>query len=44
MRNLLLVVVPAVVLVVGHKAAGVPLPFIDYAVGPIGSGERTGDA
>ena len=38
MRNLLIVIVLAVVLVVGLKAAGVRLPFIDYAVGPIGAG------
>jgi hypothetical protein len=37
MRNLLIIIVLAVILVVGLKAAGVRLPFIDYAVGPIGA-------
>jgi hypothetical protein len=36
MRNLLLVVFVAVLIVGGLKLAGVRLPLLDYPIGPIG--------
>ena len=36
MRALLLLALAAVLIGGGLKLAGVPLPFIDYAVGPVG--------
>lgn len=39
MRALLALVLVGVVIVGGLKMAGVPVPFLDYAVGPIG-GDR----
>jgi len=38
MKALLMVVLVVVVIGGGLKLAGVPVPFIDYAVGPIGEG------
>jgi hypothetical protein len=42
MRALLLLVLVVVLVGAGLKLAGVPLPFIDYAVGPIGEGRGPG--
>jgi hypothetical protein len=42
MRTLLVIVVLAIVVVVGLKAAGVDLPFIDYQIGPMGEGQGPG--
>ena len=42
MRALLLFVLVVVLLGAGLKVAGVPLPFIDYAVGPIGGDRAPG--
>ena len=42
MRALLMLVLAAVVIGGGLKLAGVPLPFIDYAVGPIGGDNAPG--
>lgn len=39
MRGLLILVILVIVVVVGLKAAGVDLPFIDYQVGPMGEGQ-----
>lgn len=39
MRALLLLVLAGVIIVGGLKLTGVPVPFLDYAVGPVG-GER----
>lgn len=36
MRNLLLLVLVAVIVVGGLKLAGVRLPLLDYPIGPIG--------
>lgn len=36
MRNLLLLVLVAVIIVGGLKLAGVRLPLLDYPIGPIG--------
>ena len=40
MRALLLLVLVVVLIGGGLKLAGVPLPFIDYAVGPMGDGAK----
>jgi hypothetical protein len=37
MKALLILALAVVVVGVGLKLAGVPLPFIDYAVGPVGN-------
>jgi hypothetical protein len=42
MRALLLLVLAAVIIGGGLKLAGVPLPFIDYAVGPVGGDRAPG--
>jgi hypothetical protein len=42
MRALLLLAVAVVIVGGGLKLAGVPLPFIDYAVGPIGGDKAPG--
>ena len=42
MRALLLIVFVAVLIGAGAKMAGVPLPFIDYRVGPFGEGAGPG--
>jgi len=42
MRALLLIVFVAVLIGAGAKMAGVPLPFIDYSVGPFGEGHGPG--
>ena len=42
MRALLLVVLFVVLVGAGLKVAGVPLPFIDYTVGPFGEGQGPG--
>ena len=42
MRALLLIAFVAVLIGGGLKMAGVPLPFIDYAVGPIGGNHAPG--
>ena len=42
MRALLALVLAAVVIVGGMKLAGVPVPFLDYAVGPIGGDRAPG--
>ncbi len=42
MRPLLLLLIVAIVVGVGLKLAGVPLPFIDYAAGPIGESRGPG--
>ena len=42
MRALLFLVLAAVVIVGGLKLAGVPVPFLDYAVGPIGGDRAPG--
>jgi hypothetical protein len=38
MRAILLIVLAAIVVVGGLRFAGVPMPFLDYAVGPFGEG------
>lgn len=38
MKALLMLVLVVVIIGVGLKWADVPLPFIDYAVGPLGEG------
>ena len=42
MRGLILLVILVIVVVVGLKAAGVDLPFIDYPLGPMGEGQGPG--
>ena len=42
MRALLVLVLIGVVIVGGLKLAGVPVPFIDYAVGPVGGDRAPG--
>ena len=42
MRALLVLVLAGVVIVGGLKLAGVPVPFLDYAVGPVGSDRPPG--
>jgi hypothetical protein len=42
MRALLLLALAAVLIGGGLKLAGVPLPFIDYAVGPVGGDHAPG--
>ena len=42
MRALLLLVLVVVLIGGGLKLAGVPLPFLDYAVGPMGEGAGPG--
>jgi hypothetical protein len=42
MRALLLLVMAVVLVGGGLKLAGVPLPFVDYAVGPIGGDNAPG--
>ena len=42
MKALLILVLAVVLVGAGLKFAGVPLPFIDYAVGPFGEGRRPG--
>jgi hypothetical protein len=42
MRALLGLVLAAAVVVGGLKLAGVPVPFLDYAVGPIGGDRAPG--
>ena len=42
MRALLFLVLAVVVVGAGLKVAGVPLPFIDYAVGPVGGDRAPG--
>ena len=42
MRALLLFVLVVVLVGGGLKLAGVPLPFIDYSVGPAGEGRGPG--
>ena len=42
MRALLLLALAIVIVGGGLKMAGVPLPFIDYAVGPIGGDNNPG--
>ena len=42
MRALLILVLAVVLVGGGLKLAGVPLPFIDYAVGPIGGNHAPG--
>lgn len=42
MRALLMLVLALVVIGGGLKLAGVPLPFIDYAVGPVGGDRAPG--
>ena len=42
MRALLILVLAVVLVGGGLKLAGVPLPFIDYAVGPIGGDRAPG--
>ena len=42
MRALLLLVLAGVIIVGGLKLAGVPVPFLDYAVGPVGGDRAPG--
>lgn len=42
MRALLILALLVIVVGGGLKLAGVPLPFIDYAVGPFGEGRGPG--
>jgi hypothetical protein len=42
MRALLILALAVVIVGGGLKMAGVPLPFIDYAVGPFGEGRGPG--
>lgn len=42
MKALLLLVLALVLVGGGLKLAGVPLPLIDYSVGPIGGGDGPG--
>ena len=42
MRALLMLVLLVVVIGGGLKMAGVPLPFIDYSVGPVGGDRAPG--
>jgi hypothetical protein len=42
MRALLLLALAVVIVGGGLKLAGLPLPFIDYAVGPIGGDKAPG--
>lgn len=42
MRALLILVLVVVLVGVGMKVAGVPIPFVDYAVGPFGEGRGPG--
>ena len=42
MRALLMIALVAVVIGGGLKLAGVPLPFIDYRIGPFGEGAGPG--
>lgn len=42
MRALLFLVLLVIVVGVGMKLAGVPIPFVDYAVGPFGEGQGPG--
>jgi hypothetical protein len=42
MRALLMLVLLVVVIGGGLKMAGVPLPFIDYSVGPVGGDAMPG--
>ena len=42
MRVLLLLALAVVVIVGGLKLAGVPVPLLDYPVGPIGEGRGPG--
>jgi hypothetical protein len=42
MRPLLVLVLVIVLVGAGLKLAGVPLPFIDYRVGPFGEGQGPG--
>jgi hypothetical protein len=42
MRAILLFVLLVVIVGAGLRLAGVPLPFIDYAVGPFGEGRGPG--
>jgi hypothetical protein len=42
MRAILLLILAVVLVGGGLKLAGVPLPFVDYAVGPIGGDRAPG--
>ena len=42
MRALFLLVLAVVVIVGGLKLAGVPVPLLDYPIGPIGEGQGPG--
>ena len=42
MRALLLLALAVVLIGGGMKLAGMPLPFVDYAVGPFGEGRGPG--
>ena len=42
MRALLFLVLLVIVVGAGMKLAGVPIPFVDYAVGPFGEGRGPG--
>jgi hypothetical protein len=42
MRAILLLALAGLLVVGGLKLAGVPLPFLDYAVGPFGEGRGPG--
>lgn len=42
MRALFILVLVVVLIGAGMKLAGMDLPFIDYAVGPIGEGQDPG--
>lgn len=42
MRGLLLLVLAVALVGGGLKLAGVPLPFLDYAIGPMGEGQGPG--
>jgi hypothetical protein len=42
MRAILLLILAVVLVGGGLKLAGVPLPFVDYAVGPIGGDHAPG--
>jgi hypothetical protein len=42
MRAILLLALAVIVVGGGLKLAGIPLPFLDYAVGPLGEGRGPG--
>ena len=42
MRALLLIVLVVLLVGGGMKLAGVPIPFLDYSVGPMGEGRGPG--